>query len=230
MGLTCLVGGACCSPSTAGRAGDRLAVVRHREDGCLGGVARTDPPPRVVVTDGGSGLASALKQRWPHTQVQRRFVHAQRNVRTYLANRPRTEAGKALRALSLALARITTREQAAAWQVTLHDWHQVCGSTPRWRLRNSATQARPLLGAASPPLKRTSTSTTTNLTVPRVKARARRHCPQSRSPDKKIRHLVLQRRPTWRRHCAKDIASSRRTSGGLLRDHAHALLARRYRH
>lgn len=83
------------------------------------------PAPRVVVTDGGSGLASALKQIWPHTLVQRCLVHVQRNVRTYLTTRPRTDAGKALRAISLALTRIRTREQAAAWEVRLHEWHQV---------------------------------------------------------------------------------------------------------
>lgn len=36
-------------------------------------------------------------------------------------------AGKALRAISLALTRIRTREQAAAWEIRLHEWHQVYG-------------------------------------------------------------------------------------------------------
>lgn len=85
------------------------------------------PPPRVVVTDGGSGLASALKACWPDTAVQRCLVHVQRNVRRELTSRPRTDAGRALRAISLALTRITTREQAIAWEVRLHAWHQVYG-------------------------------------------------------------------------------------------------------
>lgn len=83
------------------------------------------PPPRVVVADGGAGLASALKACWPHTQVQRCLVHVQRNVRTYLTMSPRTAAGKSLRALSLALTRIRTAEEATTWQVKLHAWHQV---------------------------------------------------------------------------------------------------------
>lgn len=83
------------------------------------------PPPRVVVIDGGAGLASALKACWPTTQIQRCLVHVQRNVRTHLTMRPRTEAGKSLRALSLALTRITTTEQAAHWQGKLHTWHQL---------------------------------------------------------------------------------------------------------
>lgn len=85
------------------------------------------PPPRVVVIDGGSGLASALKACWPETRIQRCLVHVQRNVRTLLTTRPRTPAGKALRAISLALTRIRTREQAAAWEIRLHEWHQVYG-------------------------------------------------------------------------------------------------------
>jgi hypothetical protein len=85
------------------------------------------PPPRVVVTDGGSGLASALKTCWPDTLVQRCLVHVQRGVRRELTRRPRTDAGRALRSISLALTRITTREQATAWEVRLHAWHQVYG-------------------------------------------------------------------------------------------------------
>ncbi len=85
------------------------------------------PPPRAVVIDGGSGLASALTTCWPDTRVQRCLVHVQRNVRRYLTTRPRTEAGKTLRALSLALTKITTLEQATDWQLRLHAWHQVYG-------------------------------------------------------------------------------------------------------
>jgi len=108
------------------------------------------PPPRVVVTDGGAGLASALKTCWPETLVQRCLVHVQRNVRREVTTRPRTDAGKALRGLSLALTRITTQQGAAAWEVRLHEWHQVyadlinaktylrdTGQRPAWARRNS---------------------------------------------------------------------------------------------
>ena len=108
------------------------------------------PPPRVVIIDGGSGLASALKACWPTTKIQRCLVHVQRNVRTYLTMRPRTDAGKALRALSLALTRIRTTEEAARWQIKLHAWHQVyahlvtaktyltrAGVRPAWARDNS---------------------------------------------------------------------------------------------
>jgi len=83
------------------------------------------PAPQIVVIDGGRGLASALRECWPDTRIQRCLVHVQRNVRTYLTTNPRTEAAKTLRALSLKLTRITTVEQARAWEVALHDWHQI---------------------------------------------------------------------------------------------------------
>lgn len=83
------------------------------------------PPPKVVVIDGGVGLASALKACWPQTKIQRCLVHVQRNVRTYVTTRPRLEAAKSLRVLSLSLTRIRTVEQAAGWQTQLHNWHQV---------------------------------------------------------------------------------------------------------
>ena len=85
------------------------------------------PPPRVVVTDGGSGLPAALADLWPNTLVQRCLVHVQRNIRTHVTTQPRTDAGKGLRHLSLALTGITTRDQAAEWITTLNTWHQTYG-------------------------------------------------------------------------------------------------------
>ena len=85
------------------------------------------PAPTVVITDGGSGIAAALSECWSNTAVQRCLVHVQRNVRTYLTGRPRTEAGKALLRLGRALTRITTAAEAAAWLAGLNDWHQSYG-------------------------------------------------------------------------------------------------------
>jgi hypothetical protein len=70
---------------------------------------------------------------WPETRVQRCLVHVQRNVRTYLTLAPRTEAGRTLRALSLSLTRITTRDAATTWLTRLNDWHQAYGHLTRQR-------------------------------------------------------------------------------------------------
>ena len=80
------------------------------------------PPPRVVVIDGGQGLASALKACWPEARVQRCLVHVLRNIRRETTLRPRTDAGKALLRLGRALVKVETIEQADAWLAALNAW------------------------------------------------------------------------------------------------------------
>ncbi len=101
------------------------------------------PAPTVVITDGGSGIAAALSECWSETAVQRCLVHVQRNVRTYLTGRPRTEAGKALLRLGRALTRITTAAEAAAWLGGLNDWHQSYGRLVKARTYRTGSAVVP---------------------------------------------------------------------------------------
>ncbi|MFE4082847.1 IS1249 family transposase [Arthrobacter sp. NtRootA1] len=101
------------------------------------------PAPRVVITDGGSGIAAALSECWSETAVQRCLVHVQRNVRTYLTSRPRTDAGKALLRLGRALTRIKAPAEAAAWLAGLNDWHQEHGHLVKARTYRTATAMAP---------------------------------------------------------------------------------------
>lgn len=55
------------------------------------------PAPAVVVTDGGSGIRSALAHTWPETTIQRCIFHIQLNVTRELTRNPRLHAGRALR-------------------------------------------------------------------------------------------------------------------------------------
>lgn len=66
-----------------------------------------------------------IKHVWPSTAVQRCLVHIQRNVRTYVTSRPRTEAGRAIYALALKLTKVRTLDDAAAWTANLHRFHSV---------------------------------------------------------------------------------------------------------
>ena len=91
------------------------------------------PPPRVVVCDGGTGLLQAISDCWKTAKVQRCLVHVQRNLRTYLTTRPRTDAGKALWALSKALTGISRAEQADTWLGRLNDWYCVYGELTKQR-------------------------------------------------------------------------------------------------
>lgn len=79
--------------------------------------------PKVVFTDGGSGLMKAMKEFWPNVKIQRCLIHIQGNVRTYLTLNPRLPAGKPLRSLSLKLTNIRTQEAAAQWMVAFAAWH-----------------------------------------------------------------------------------------------------------
>lgn len=78
--------------------------------------------PLMVVIDGGQGASSAIAALWPTTVIQRCLVHAQRVVRRHTTSRPRTDAGKAIYRLALALTRIQTLEQAATWAVNLQEF------------------------------------------------------------------------------------------------------------
>lgn len=79
-------------------------------------------PPDLVTTDGAAGALAAIRTTWPTTGVQRCLVHAHRDTRRDLTGRPRTEAGRALLALSKNPLTITTTEQATHWLGLLNDF------------------------------------------------------------------------------------------------------------
>ncbi len=88
---------------------------------------RTMAPPEVVVTDGGSGFASAVKREWPGTRVQRCTFHAFSQVKRYTTARPKLQAGQELYQLSKDLLHIGTLHQADLWveRLMLHAFSQV---------------------------------------------------------------------------------------------------------
>lgn len=96
------------------------------------------PSPGVLVSDGGSGLPSALRQVWPHTKHQRCLFHLQMNVTRHLTRNPRTMAGRALRQLVLQLSDVWNEDEAIAWQIRLDEWWRAFGYLTRERtlLRN----------------------------------------------------------------------------------------------
>ena len=73
------------------------------------------PPPYLVSTDGHGGALKALRELWPQVPVQRCLVHVHRNNLRDLTSRPKTDAGKALLALSQRLLQVTSKEEAATW-------------------------------------------------------------------------------------------------------------------
>lgn len=77
------------------------------------------PAPAVIVSDGGSGLPTALLHAWPETQHQRCLFHLQMNTSRHLTRNPRTTAGRALRKLVMTLSEVDDEDKAIAWQLQL---------------------------------------------------------------------------------------------------------------
>lgn len=91
------------------------------------------PAPVVIVCDGGTGIASALRQTWPETRMQRCLFHVQMNIRQHLTLNPRTDAARRLLSLSRALSNVRTVEGAIQWQMNLDTW---------WRAHGHLTKER----------------------------------------------------------------------------------------
>lgn len=96
------------------------------------------PAPAVLVSDGGSGLPSALRQCWPETKHQRCLFHLQLNTTRHLTRNPRTNAGRALRRLVMDLSGVRDEDAAIDWQLHLEQWWQRFGhlTNERTLLRN----------------------------------------------------------------------------------------------
>lgn len=91
------------------------------------------PPPDVVVTDGGSGIRSALARAWPDTAVQRCIFHLQMNVTRELTRQPRLKAGRALRQIAMNLSDVADIDAAIQWRLSLEAWWQQFGHLTKQR-------------------------------------------------------------------------------------------------
>ena len=79
-------------------------------------------PPEMVVTDGGSGFARAVKLEWPATKVQRCTFHAFCQVKRYTTSRPKLQADIELYSLAHDLTCIRTLHQADLWIDKFMNW------------------------------------------------------------------------------------------------------------
>ena len=79
-------------------------------------------PPDMVVTDGGSGFASAVAAEWPRTRAQRCVFHAFCQVKRHTTSRPKLQAGVELYALARELLHVETLQQADWWVERFMQW------------------------------------------------------------------------------------------------------------
>jgi len=78
--------------------------------------------PSVVVSDGGTGFAKALKKSWPNARHQRCVFHVFSQVKRYTTSKPKTAAGLELYMLSKELFHIKNKEEANRWTDLFIDW------------------------------------------------------------------------------------------------------------
>ena len=97
-------------------------LCRYEHSGAWEALMSRIAEPSVVVSDGGTGFARALKKVWPHARHQRCLFHVFCQVRRYTTGRPKTAAGVELYALSKELLHLESREEAMRWTKAFLDW------------------------------------------------------------------------------------------------------------
>lgn len=97
-------------------------LARHEHTQAWVNLLRRIAPPDMVVSDGGQGFLSAVKQIWPDTQVQRCPFHAYSQVRRYTTRNPRLVPGRELLLIANELLHIKTEKDALIWLRRYFDW------------------------------------------------------------------------------------------------------------
>lgn len=97
-------------------------VARHEDSVVWGLLMGRIAAPRVLVCDGGGGIAKAMRRVWPGTSMQRCLFHIAMNVTALTGMRPRLEAGRQLRRIAITLSRVKTQEDLMDWLVAYNDW------------------------------------------------------------------------------------------------------------
>ena len=69
-------------------------------------------PPALVLTDGGSGFATARTKVWPATRVQRCIFHAYCRIRQATTTRPKLEASEGVGSFVYEVQSSITKESA----------------------------------------------------------------------------------------------------------------------
>jgi transposase-like protein len=78
--------------------------------------------PIFITTDGERSIIRAMKLVWPEARLQRCLYHIQHEGLRWLRTYPKTEAGKALRAILSKLSQIKTVKERDEFVCTYHIW------------------------------------------------------------------------------------------------------------
>lgn len=97
-------------------------LCRYEHAGAWMALMRRIAEPRMVVSDGGTGFAKALKKIWPNAKHQRCVFHVFCQVKRYTTSRPNTPAGVELYGLAKDLLKLKTRKDAENWVQRFFNW------------------------------------------------------------------------------------------------------------
>lgn len=97
-------------------------LCRYEHSGAWKGLMSRIAEPSVVVSDGGTGFAKALRKAWPNARHQRCLFHVFSQVKRYTTTKPKTAAGAELYMLSKDLLHLEEKKEADAWIRRFINW------------------------------------------------------------------------------------------------------------
>ena len=97
-------------------------LCRYEHAGAYKALLSRIAEPLVVVSDGGTGFAKALKKSWPGARHQRCVFHVFCQVRRYTTGSPKTAAGWELYMLAKDLLHLEDREEMERWGRRFIGW------------------------------------------------------------------------------------------------------------
>lgn len=97
-------------------------LCRYEHAGAWIALMKRIAEPKMVVSDGGTGFAKALKKVWPKAKHQRCIFHVFCQVKRYITSRPNTMAGIELYSISKDLLTIKNKQEAKLWTNRFIKW------------------------------------------------------------------------------------------------------------
>ena len=97
-------------------------LCRYEHAGAWIALIKRIAEPKMVVSDGGTGFAKALKKVWPKAKHQRCIFHVFCQVKRYTTSRPNTMAGIELYSISKDLLTIKNKQEAKLWTNRFIKW------------------------------------------------------------------------------------------------------------
>lgn len=97
-------------------------LCRYEHAGAWIALMKRIAEPRMVVSDGGTGFAKALKKVWPIAKHQRCIFHVFCQIKRYTTSKPNTLAGVELYCLAKDLLKIKEKQEAEKWVTRFTEW------------------------------------------------------------------------------------------------------------